>query len=138
MAIGHLPNVLNEEDYRRKHHWQFAEISCCVSSWIHAPSGMIYCLSAVPSCVQVRVQEITIRNTAPQNIVVHMGVSATGWPYPTLSPRKLSLDVPAQTTRVWSSQPGRVFTALQRICFQITPSTITPSCIFITGAGLEE
>lgn len=145
MAISNLPTA-NEEDFRRAHHWQFSEISCCLSAVAHFPSGLIQCLSAVPSGMRLRIRELTIHNMGYHPCVVFLDVSGFGgWVSAGLwrpARTKLRVSVPANTTRVWYSQDGRVFQPGERPCLrvggEVFTSCLTPSCVFITGAGLLE
>jgi hypothetical protein len=137
MGIAALPNTQNEEDYRREHQWDFPQLSCYTSGVV-----IRQCLSCVPSCVHIRIQELTIRNRSLANVTVFLIVSAC----PTASGVaaaengiiKLGVDIPAMTTRVWGSEPGRKIRAHQRPCFIVTPSCVLPSAVFVTGAGLLE
>lgn len=122
MGIEGLPLARNEEYYRGHHHWQFCEIFCCASALV---SGALL----PPVDRPVRVRELTIRNTSTRPVVLFMQISG--------GCVKLSLDVPSQTTRQWSSQDGRRFPS-GVFGFYVVPSCTYPSCVYITGAGLEE
>jgi hypothetical protein len=76
-----------------------------------------------------RIREITIRHTGTNNTVVTLKVAGVGGAV------KLTIDVPAQTTRVWSSQDGRKFVAGEQPAVQ--SSDVTGGNTYISAAGVE-
>lgn len=123
-AIG---DHTNPEKYRGKHHWDFP---CQVSACASGVGGQQNLTPPVSAGYQRRIRELTIRNAMPNDTVVSLVVSG--------GCTRLSLDVPTQTTRQWSSQDGRLFNAGEVPGLQTSVSGSHPNCVFITGAGLEE
>jgi len=78
-----------------------------------------------------RVMEITIRHAGSANTVVTLGTDlGTGD-----EEIRLSIDVPAETTRVWSSSPGRTFDAGETP--EIQTSDVTGGDTYVTASGVE-
>lgn len=75
-----------------------------------------------------RIREITIRHEGTDNTVVTLLDESGG-------NIKVSIDVPAQTTRVWSSQDGRSIAAtLQPV---IQTSDVTGGSTYVSLSGVE-
>ena len=76
-----------------------------------------------------RIREITVRHAGTNNTVVTLKVSGVGGAI------RLTFDVPAQTSRTWSSEDGRAFTAGEVPAVQT--SDITGGHTFVTASGVE-
>lgn len=74
-----------------------------------------------------RVTELTIRHAGTNNTVVTLLISGGA--------TKLTIDVPAQTTREWESVIGRIFTTGQVIAVQ--SSDVTGGNTYVSGSGIE-
>ena len=74
-----------------------------------------------------RVTELTIR---------HVGTNDTVITLMTGEETKLSIDVPAETTRSWQSEIGRVFTIGQTIV--VRSSDVTGGVTLISGSGVDQ
>ena len=76
-----------------------------------------------------RIREITVRHAGTNNTVVTLKVSGAG------GATRLTFDVPAQTTRVWSSEDGIAFTAGQQPAVQT--SDVTGGNTFVSASGVQ-
>ena len=84
--------------------------------------------AAVGAGVVRRIREVTVRHAGSNNTVVTI-YDATGGNI------LLTIDVPAQTTRTWSSQDGRLVAAtLQPV---IQTSDVTGGSTFVSASGVE-
>lgn len=115
----------NPEQWLQDNHWETpAEV-------IVTPAGLPgqqNLGAAVPALKVRRIREITIRNAGTNNTVVTLLIAAGA--------TKLTLDIPAQTTRVWSSEDGRAFIAAQQPAVQT--SDVTGGSTYITASGVEK
>ena len=115
----------NPERWLQDNHWEpDAEITIAVAGVPgEQPVGGV-----VPVGETRRIRELTIRHAGSANTVVTL-LDATGGNI------KVSIDVPAQTTRTWSSQDGRAIAAtLQPV---IQTSDITGGSTYVSLAGVE-
>jgi len=78
-----------------------------------------------------RVREITVRHAGSNNTVVELGVDLGG----VGEEVKLIIDVPANTTRVWSSEDGRMFGEGEQP--EIQTSDVTGGHTFVSASGVE-
>lgn len=115
----------NPERWLHDNHWEpAAEIPIVLAG---AP-GELAVGGAVPAGQTRRIREITIRHEGTANTVVTL-LDETGGNI------KLSIDVPAQSTRTWSSQDGREIAAtLQPV---IQTSDVTGGSTYVSVAGVE-
>jgi len=111
------------EEFLHENHWESGEVEIDTAG----AAGQKNLGSVVPTLKTRRIREITIRHTGTNNTVVSLLVDTTV---------KLSIDVPAQTTRVWSSQDGRSFDAGEQPIVQ--SSDVTGGSTFVSAAGVEE
>lgn len=118
-------NPPNDERYRHEYHWNTpADVTIAVAG---APGEQNFG-AAVGVGVARRIREVTIRHAGTNNTVVTI-FDATGGNV------LLTIDVPAQSTRVWSSQDGReVAATLQPV---IQTSDIAGGSTYVSGAGVE-
>lgn len=113
----------NPEAWLQDYHWDCDEVTINA-----AGVGGEQNLGAVVGAGLVRrIREITIRHAGTNNTVVTILVSGGA--------TKVTIDVPAQTTRVWSSQDGREFSAGEQPAVQ--SSDVTGGNTFITPSGVE-
>jgi hypothetical protein len=84
---------------------------------------------AVPAGLTRRVREITIRHAGSNNTVVTLKVAGVGGAV------KVTIDVPAQTTRVWSSEDGREFAEGEQPAVQT--SDVTGGSTYVSASGVE-
>jgi len=114
-----------DESYLHKNHWD--------SGWdiiITAPgaAGEKPLGAPVQTGMARRIREVTVRHAGTNNTVVTIWNSPGGMMI-------ISLDVPAQTTRTWSSQDGRsVPSGWQPV---IQSSDVTGGNTIVSAAGLE-
>ena len=125
--IGALVALISAHGERWLHdnHWEpDAEITIAViGAGGEQPVG-----GAVPAGETRRIREITVRHEGTNNTVVTL-LDETGGNI------KLSIDVPAQTSRTWSSQDGREIAAtLQPV---IQTSDVTGGSTYVSVAGVE-
>lgn len=111
-----------DEAYLHRNHWESGEVTIAVAG---AP-GQQNLGGPAPPTMTRRIKEITIRHAGSNNTVVTLLVGAVV---------RLSIDVPAQTTRVWSSQDGQLFTAGQQPVCQT--SDVTGGSTFVSASGVE-
>lgn len=115
----------NPERWLQDNHWSMAaEVTIAVAG---AP-GEQPLGAAVGAGVVRRVREVTIRHAGTNNTVVSiLDVTAGNI--------LVTIDVPAQSTRVWNSQDGRDIAAtLQPV---VQTSDVTGGSTFVTASGVE-
>ena len=113
----------NPELWLQSNHWDSDEVAV-----VAAGVGGQQNLGAAVAALKVRrIREITIRHAGSANTVVTLLVSG--------GTTKATIDVPAQTTRVWSSQDGRAFTAAQQPAVQT--SDVTGGSTYVSASGVE-
>ena len=116
-----ISNLTNPEKYRQDHHWEANEVEGVLAATSY-DLGV-----AVAAGKTRRIREITIRHAGSDNTIVTLLINAGA--------TKVTIDVPANTTRVWSSQDGIEFTAAQLSAFQT--SDVTGGSTFVSATGLE-
>jgi hypothetical protein len=115
----------NPEQWLHDNHWETpAEVIVAAAG----VGGQQNLGAAVPALKVRRVREITIRNAGTNNTVVTLLIAAGA--------TKLTIDIPPQTTRVWSSEDGRAFIAAQQPAVQT--SDVTGGSTYITASGVEK
>lgn len=112
----------NPEKWMHDHHWEAEEVTCVLGS-TNVLLGIV-----VPVGVTRRIREITIRHAGTNNTVVVLLVNGT-------ARMKIMIDVPAQTTRVWSSEDGRLFVAGEQPAVYSTD--VTGGSTFVSCSGVE-
>lgn len=112
------------EMWAHEHHWESGEVAITTSG----SAGQKNLGDPVPSGKVRRITELTIRHTGTNDTVVTLLVAG--------GETKLTISVPAQTTRVWSSRDGRVFTAGQQPA--VESSDVTGGYTYISASGVEE
>ena len=110
----------NPERWLQDNHWNCDEVELVAAATALALGA------AVAVGATRRIREITIRNVGSNNTVVTITDGTD---------IKLSIDVPAQTTRVWSSQDGRLFAAGETPDAQT--SDITGGSTYVSAGGVE-
>jgi len=113
----------NPQLWLHSNHWESGEVTIAATG----VGGQQNLGVVVPAGVTRRIKEITIRNAGTNNTVVTLLIAGGA--------TRLTIDVPAQTTRVWSSEDGRVFTATQQVAVQT--SDITGGSTFVSASGVE-
>ena len=110
----------NPERWLHDHHWDsYTQLVLNAA----APQNLGI---AVPAGLWRRIREITVRNTAQANTVITLSGAGVN---------RLSFDVPAQTTRTWSSQDGRAFGAGQQPQISSSAAAVG-SETYITASGV--
>lgn len=110
----------NPERWLHDNHWNCDEVE------LDAAATAEDLGAAVTTGKVRRIRELTIRHAGTNNTVVTITDGTD---------TKLSIDVPTQSTRVWSSQDGRAFIAGETPDAQT--SDITGGSTFISAAGVE-
>jgi len=114
----------NPERWLQDNHWEpNAEITIAAAG---AP-GEQAVGGVVPVGETRRIRELTIRHAGSANTVVTLLISGGA--------TKLTIDVPVQTTRVWSSQDGRSFAAGEQPVVQT--SDVTGGSTYVSASGVE-
>jgi len=113
----------NPEQWLQDYHWDCNEVTIVAAG----VGGQLNLGVAVGVGVSRRIREITIRHAGTNNTVVTLLIAAGA--------TRLTIDVPAQTTRVWSSEDGRVFTTGQISAVQT--SDVVGGSTFISASGVE-
>lgn len=113
----------NPERYLHTNHWEAGEVDINAAG----VGGQQNLGVAVPVGKTRRIREITIRHVGINNTVVTLLISGGA--------TKLTIDVPAQSTRVWSSQDGRSFAATTQPAVQ--SSDVTGGDTFVSATGVE-
>ena len=116
----------NPEQWLQDNHWSTAaEVPLVLAG---AP-GELALGAAVGAGVVRRIREVTVRHAGTNNTVVSI-LDATG------ANVIISFDVPAQSTRTWSSQDGRAVAAtLQPV---VQSSDVTGGNTIVSAAGVEK
>lgn len=122
MPISPDTNKIDER-WLHDHHWDTPIEVVIVLAGIAGAQNLDV---AVAANRKRRIREVTARFTGTANTVVSII-------YDTIV--KLSFDLPSQTTRVWSSQDGREFTAGQ--IPRVMASVVTGGTLYVTAAGVE-
>jgi len=113
----------NSEQWLHEKHWESVQVTI-----LSGGSGGQQALgSVVASGKTRRVRELTIRHTGTKNTVVTLLNSG--------GDIKVTVDVPAETTRVWSSQNGRAFAAGEQPAIQ--SSDVSGADTKVSAAGVE-
>ena len=111
----------NPEQWLHNFHWDSG-----VETVLNAAAAVNFG-AVVAAGLARRVREITVRNLSQAATVITLSVGGVN---------RLSFDVPGNTTRTWSSEDGRAFTAGQQV--QIASSAAgVGSETFVTASGVE-
>jgi len=113
----------NSEKYLHADHWESVEVEISVAG----AAGQQNLGGAVAAGKTRRIREITIRHAGSNNTVITLLIAGGA--------TKVTIDMPAQTTRVWSSQDGREFAAGEQPAVQ--SSDVTGGSTFVSAAGVE-
>jgi len=113
----------NPERWLHDNHWECSEVTISAAG----AGGQQNLGAVVGAGVTRRVREITIRHAGTNNTVVTLLIAG--------GDTKVTIDVPAQTTRVWSSQDGREFAAGEQPAVQ--SSDVTGGNTYISASGVE-
>jgi hypothetical protein len=113
----------SSEKWRHQKHWEADEVTIAVAG----VPGQQNLGAVVPALMTRRIKEITIRHAGTNNTVVTLLIAGGA--------TKKTIDVPAQTTRVWSSQDGREFIAGEQPACQ--SSDVTGGNTYINASGVE-
>lgn len=123
MSKGTRP--MTDERWLQIYHWNTAAEIPLVAA---GAGGQLSFGAAVAADRTRRIREVTVRHAGTANTVVTI-YDANGGNI------LLTIDVPAQTTRTWSSQDGRAVAAtLQPV---IRTSDVTGGSTFVSAAGVE-
>ena len=113
----------NPERWLHDHHWEAEQVTIAVAGALGEQN-----LGTAVATGTRRIREITIRHAGTNNTVVTLLIAGGAI--------KLTIDVPAQTTRVWSSEDGKVFTSGQQPAVQT--SDVTGGSTYVSAAGVEK
>ena len=112
----------NPERWLHENHWDCLEVTINAAG----AAGQQNLGNPVAAGATRRIREITVRHAGTNNTVVTL-LDATG--------NRLTFDVPAQTSRTWSSQDGREFVAGAQPIVQ--SSDVTGGNTFVSASGVE-
>lgn len=116
----------NASKYLQDNHWEpTAEVTINQTGQV----GEQNLGAAVATGATRRIREITVRHDGTNATVITLKVAGVGGRV------VLTFDVPAQTTRVWSSEDGRVFQAGEQPAVQ--SSDVTGGNTYVSVAGIE-
>jgi len=124
-TIGLEGEHTNPERYLHDNHWNTPADIPLVAAGV---PGELALGAAVAAGKVRRIKEVTVRHTGTANTVISI-LDATG------ANVIISFDVPAQTTRTWSSQDGRAVAATLQPMVQT--SDITGGGAMVSAAGIE-
>lgn len=113
----------NPERWLHDNHWEAPEVTIAVAG----VGGQQNLGAVVGVGVARRIREITVRHAGSNNTVVTILIAGGA--------TKLTFDVPAQTTRVWSSEDGREFIAGEQPAART--SDVTGGSTYVSVAGVE-
>jgi len=124
-TVGAEGEHTNPERWLNDNHWSTdAEVTVAIAG----AGGEQNLGAAVGAGVIRRIREVTVRHVGTNNTVVSI-LDQTGGNI------ILSIDIPAQSTRTWSSQDGRdVAATLQPV---VQTSDITGGSTIVSAAGVE-
>ena len=111
----------NPAKWLQDHHWDCNEVTIAVNG---LPGQQALGVAALGTR---RIREITIRHAGTNNTVVTLLIAGGA--------ARLTVDVPAQSTRVWSSEDGRVFAVGEVSAVQT--SDVTGGSTFVSASGVE-
>lgn len=117
----------NPEKWIHDNHWDSYQGDIIVAG----PGGAQNLGVAVAAGKTRRIREVTIRHTGTNNTVITIRQAGGG-----VLPIYLSFDVPAQTTRTWSSLDGRLVPA--EVLPTIESSDLTGGNTIYSASGVEE
>ena len=112
-----------DDAYLGENHWECNEVTIAAAG----VGGQQNLGGAVPPLMTRRIREITIRHAGTNNTVVTLLIAGGA--------TKVTIDVPAQTTRVWSSQDGKEFAAAEQPAVQ--SSDVTNGNTYVSASGVE-
>ena len=112
----------NPSQWLQTHHWEADEVTIAAAG----AGGQQNLGAAVGAGLTRRIREITIRHAGTNNTVVTFLVGVA---------TKLSVDVPAQTTRMWSSEDGVAVIAGGQLV--VRTSDVTGGSTFVSARGVE-
>lgn len=121
VVVEDLGTHTNPEKYLHDNHWESGETT------ISGAGADVSLGSVVGAGKTRRIREITIRHAGINNTVVTLKIASGA--------TKLTLDIPAQTTRVWSSENGRLFNTAEQAAVQ--SSNVTGGSTYISASGVE-
>jgi hypothetical protein len=113
----------NPEKWLHDRHWEAEEVTIAAAG----VGGQQNLGAAVGAGLTRRIRELTIRHAGTNNTVVTLLIAGGA--------TKVTIDVPAQSTRVWSSQDGRTFAAGEQPACQ--SSDVTGGNTFVSASGVE-
>jgi cell wall assembly regulator SMI1 len=116
--------LTNPELWLHQHHWEAEEVTIAAAG----AGGQQNLGAAVGAGLTRRIRELTIRHAGTNNTVVTLLIAGGA--------TKVTIDVSAQSTRVWSSQDGREFAAGEQSAVQ--SSDVTGGNTFVSAAGVED
>jgi len=118
----------HSESFKHKYHWETPEEVQIIEAGQAGEKN----LGNPPSQADkyIRIKEITIRNSGSADTVIQLLAKYNG-NYDV----KLSIDVPANTTRMWESEQGRKFTYGQQPVVRAT--VVSGGTIFVSASGVE-
>jgi len=123
LIVEDLGTHTNPETWLHENHWDCNEITINVAG----AGGQQNLGVAVAAGMRRRIREITIRHAGTNNTVVTLLIAGGAI--------RLTIDVPAQTTRVWSSEDGRDFEVAEQPAVQ--SSDVTGGNTYVSAAGVE-
>lgn len=113
----------NPEKYLHDNHWEADEVTIAIAGVPGEQNlGIV-----VPAGVTRRIRELTIRHAGTNNTIVTLLISGGA--------TKVSIDIPAQSTRVWGSQDGREFDPAEQSAVQ--SSDVTGGNTYVSASGIE-
>ena len=115
--------IFNDAAWRHANHWEVNEVTIAVAG---AP-GQQNLGPVVPAGQRRRIRTINIRHTGTQNTVVTLLIAGGAV--------KDSIDVPAQTTRLWSVEDGADFNTGEQSA--IRTSDVTGGPTYVTPVGVQ-
>jgi hypothetical protein len=113
----------NPEKWLQDNHWDCNEVDIAGAG----VGGQQNIGAAVAALKTRRIREVTVRHAGTNNTVVTLLISGGA--------TRVTIDVPALTTRVWSSEDGRAFLATIQPAAQ--SSDVTGGHTFVSASGVE-
>jgi hypothetical protein len=123
LIVEDLGTNTNPERWLHENHWEANEVTINAAG----AGGQQNLGGVVPAGMVRRIREITIRHAGTNNTVVTLLIAGGAI--------KVTIDVPAQTTRVWSSQDGREFAPGEQSAVQ--SADVTGGNTYVSASGVE-
>jgi len=125
--MSRYQDIAHSETFKHRYHWETPEEVEIIAAGQAGEKN----LGSPPSMREnvLRIKEVTVRNSGGSDTVLIL-LAKKNVNYNV----KLSIDVPANTTRMWESEQGRKFTYGQQ---PVVRATVVGNTIYVSASGIE-